>query len=990
MSRIAGLWHEPLGVDFSRAFVRGLRARMGAAPPEAMARTTLLVPTRRMARRVTEELRAGPACLLPRIETVSDLAPLVPDPLGRAEAGPLRLRLRLTALVRRQLESQDGLAPPSAAFDLAGSLLALLSEMQEEGVAPEALERIEAGQLSAHWQRSLAFLRIVAGVAEPAGLVTEAARQAACLDALAAAWAAAPPPGPVIVAGSTASRAPTLRLMRLVLGLPEGAVVLPGLDADMPDAPWDDLRAGDAPAGAQDHPQYRHAAALHALGRARADCPPWSGTAPAAPARNRLISLALRPAPVTDAWSVEGPDLTGVTEACAGLTLIEAPEPGMEALTIALGMREALEHGRRVALISPDRTLTRQVAAQLDRWGIEPDDSAGRPLSQSAPGRLLLMTAEMRGRAVEAEALAALLKHPVCHSSPARARHLARAREMERRLLRAGPLANPTRPAILAWAREAGAADAWAEWCADAVARLAQAPARASLAEHVAEHLDLAGRIAGGSGLGEARPGERPTGALWDGPAGRAALALMTRLAREAGELSMPLGAGDYARMLHALMSAEEVRDPFSPHPDVMIWGALEARVRSADLVILGGLNEEAWPAQPAPDPWLNRRMRAEAGLRAPERVVGLSAHDFQQAASGAEVWLTRARRGAEAETVPSRWLNRLLNLLGGLEREGPEAVADMRARGAAWLGLAEAMRAPRPRHEAPRAPRPAPRPPAAARPAQLSVTAVETLIRDPYDIYARHVLGLRALDPLRQGPDARLRGTALHEAMEVFAREVPGRLGEGAAEALRAAMAGVLEARLPWPGARAVWLGKFDRMAPAFLEAERARRAEGRPRLLERPGRMALPGLDVVLTAKADRLDEGPDGISVYDYKTGPLPGPKQQAHFAKQLALEAWMVAEGAFDEIGPRPVARAAYLRIGAAYADMPVDLGAEAMAALRAGTVDLLGRYARAETGYVARLAPEALSYASDYDHLSRFGEWGDSTPATPLRVGEAAP
>src|SRR5438874_2113553 len=54
----------------------------------------------------------------------------------------------------------------------------------------------------------------------------------------------------------------------------------------------------------------------------------------------------------------------------------------------------------------------------------------------------------------------------------------------------------------------------------------------------------------------------------------------------------------------------------------------------------------------------------------------------------------------------------------------------------------------------------PEPRPPVAARPRRLSVTQIETWMRDPYGIYARHILRLRALEPLDADPGAAERGT--------------------------------------------------------------------------------------------------------------------------------------------------------------------------------------------------------------------------------------
>ena len=71
-------------------------------------------------------------------------------------------------------------------------------------------------------------------------------------------------------------------------------------------------------------------------------------------------------------------------------------------------------------------------------------------------------------------------------------------------------------------------------------------------------------------------------------------------------------------------------------------------------------------------------------------------------------------------------------------------------------------------------APRPRPMPPVAVRPDKLSLTRIATLIRDPYAIYARYVLNLRPLNPLRQEPNDRDRGTVVHKILERFVRERP------------------------------------------------------------------------------------------------------------------------------------------------------------------------------------------------------------------------
>lgn len=974
---IRGLFHEPVGTDFSVSFAAGLRDRMQGHPPEAMARVTLLVNTTRMARRVEAALAGRGATLLPRIRPVTDLAPLLPPgAAATADISPLALRLKLTQLVATLLKTSPDLAPEAAAFDLASSLATLLAEMQEEGMEPEALARIETGPLSEHWQRTLQFLTIATDWMAADGTVTPAGAQALTLHRVLDHWAAHPPQDPVIIAGSTASRAPTRALIRATLALPQGAVVLPGLDTDMTDAAWAELTAGDGP-GQQDHPQYRHAALFRDMDLTRPQVSQWGPGTPAAPARNALVSLALRPAPVTDAWRAEGPKLTDIGAACDGVTLLAAPSPGAEAAAIATGLRAALDAGRTAALITPDRTLSRRVAAQLDRWGIVPDDSAGRPLNQSAPGRLLLHLAAMRGQPVEAEPLAILLKHPLTRGGDDRAQHLAHARAFEIEVLRDGPCAFPTPATVDGWLNDpkrSRAGDAWTDWLSALLADLPAHPLDAPLADHVAGHLALMARATGGDD------------AVWADPAGRAARRVLDDLQTAApARGSVPVTARDYARILAALLQAEEVRDPYSPHPQVMIWGALEARVRTADLVILGGLNDDIWPGQPAPDPWLNRAMRHAAGLRLPDRSIGLSAHDFQQAASGREIWLSRATRTSEAETVPSRWLNRLQNLLAGIGETGQTALRDMTTRGQHWLALAATLDQPDVRPDP--APRPAPIPPATAKLDRISVTGVETLIRDPYAIYARHILRLNALNPLRQGPDARLRGSAIHDAMERFSRDLPEALPPDAADRLRRALEAELTAGSPWPGASRLWLGKFERVMDDFLAAEAQRRAIGRPAFLEQSGRMEFADPPFVLHGRADRIDDRGETLAIYDYKTGEAPGPKEQRYFAKQLLLEALMVQAGAFEGIPARPVAEAMYLRLGSAYQERQAeafgpDLIAETGRHLRA-----LMRGYQTGTPFFARLAPDMLEYASDYDHLSRFGEWDDTRRAEPKQMGQ---
>ena len=955
---IANLFALPPGADFPAELVAGLIQRMAAQPPEAMARVTLILNTQRMRRRVTDCLTRNGARFLPRLLLVTEVAAaLGPSPLP-VPLPPLRRKLELSVLLDGLLQTGTTAFPRAALYDLADSLARLMDEMQGEGVAPDRIAALDVAEHSAHWARTQAFLGIVTEALSTEGLDGEA-RSRQAIAALADQWQSRPPEGPVIVAGSTGSRGTTALLIRAVAGLANGAVVLPGFDFDQPAAVWAGM---DDALTAEDHPQFRFRRVMDLLGVGPDAVKPWTDAAPPAPDRNRLISLSLRPAPITDQWLVEGPGLPDLLAATGGMTLIEAPTERTEALAVALVLREAAETGVRAALVTPDRTLARRVTAALDRWGIRPDDSAGRPLALSAPGRLLRQVAGLFGRRLTVDALLAVLKHPLTFTGAGdlgRGEHLILTREFELQARREGP-AFPTAESLAHWAAGSGidGAEGWAVVLAETLCRL-DGMGEMPLVEVVTRNLAVVERLARGFA-------DAGAGALWDRDAGIAARAAMGELQAEAGS-GGPVTPADYGGLLRSHLAGREVRETEAAHPGIMIRGTLEARVQGADLVILGGLTEGVWPAQAPPDPWLNRAMRKTAGLLLPERQIGLSAHDYQQAVAAPRVVLSRSLRGAEAETVPSRWLNRLVNLMEGLpDRQGPEALKRMRGRGQDWLDMAAAF--DRPPGPVTAASRPSPRPPVAARPKRLSLTEISRLVRDPYAIYARHVLGLRPLDPLRPEADPRLRGVVLHAILEDFVRT-----GAKDRDSLMRIAAAVLEDRVAWPLARAVWLARIDRAADAFIRFSDG--TGGVPVLIEEKGALRLTGVDFTLTGKPDRIDRLPDGrLHLIDYKTGPAPTETQQKAYDKQLLLAAAMAEAGGFPGLDPAEVATLTYVGVKGDLTEVVTTLEPGEIAQLWAEFETLIASYARPGQGYTARRAPHKKDYVSDYDHLSRFGEW----------------
>ena len=957
------------GQAFPETLLEGLTNRLQGAAPEQWARVEVYVNTQRMHRRLAELFLQGPARLMPKFHLVTDLAhdPLLTDlPMP---VPTLKRRLEIAQLVRKLIQRVEGLAPASAVFDLANSLADLMDEMQGEGIAPDVIEGLDISDFSGHWERALQFITIVQRYFEGGEAPDKEARQRASVLALTQRWQESPPDHPILVAGSTGSRGTTFHLMKAVAGLPQGAVILPGFDFDMPRRVWAQL---SDPKTSEDHPQFRFSRLLGALDLTSEQVIPWIESAPKAAARNRLVSLALRPAPVTFHWRQEGPYLTELDQATQDITWLEAPNQRVEAKAIALRLRQAAELGQTAAVISPDRNLTRRIATALAAWNITPDDSAGIPLSLTAPGRFLLHVLDLAQPQLTSETLLVLLKHPLAHSGADRGQHLRNTRELELYLRRDGP-AFLTAQTLLQWAETKDHYRPWVDWInAKVFDRWPQGPQ--PLENWIAHHRTLA------EGLSAGLVGD--SGQLWEQAPGRdtkTAIENLTKYAPAAGDVELT----DYSAILRGVLNAGQTRNQNHVHSNILIWGTLEARVQSADLVILAGLNDGTWPEPPAPDPWLNRSLRLQAGLLLPERRIGLSAHDFQQAVGAKAVWLTRSIRSDDAETVPSRWLNRIENLLNGLEKPDDASWMDrMRARGNEWLGKVEALEAPQ---VTPPSIRPSVAPPVACRPESLPVTDIKHLIRDPYAIYAKRILDLKRLDSLTKSPDAPLRGTVIHDLLEAFLQTGPWTNAEAAKATLLALAEERLQATVPWPAARRMWLARVVRFSEWFVTQEIVRHAQIVSTKTEIKGEIDLPELNFTLRGTADRIDLLNDGTAhIYDYKTGKPPTRAQQLHFDKQLLLEVEILRRGGFPGLGSLKVTGATYIGLDNAPTELPAPIDE---ADVWSDFSKLIRAYQSAEQGYAARRAMLKAEESSDYDHLARYGEWSTNQRATIIKVSK---
>lgn len=987
--------------------------------PLSLAGATLYLPTRRacrLARDVFLDVLKTDAAILPRITPIGDIdedelvfaeyaggaSLALPDAIGGLERKLLLSQLILKWAQSDEAKTEQG-APlvasgPAAALALADDLARLIDDMTTRKVPWDTLDDLVPESMDRYFQQTLRFLKIARDawpvVLKSYNAVEPAERRDSLIVAEAARLRDAAS-GPVIAAGSTGSMPATAEFLSAIANLPNGAVVLPGLDTHLDADSWNliggksDKNGRESIPPAPGHPQF----SLHGLlQRIGIDRDAVVALAPPSGGRDVFVSEALRPAAATDRWqgALADRDVEALVEdALTGLSIVEAANPEEEALAIAIALREAVgEPEKTAALITPDRGLARRTIAALERWRVPVDDSGGDRLPETSAGIFARLVAAVALGGTEPVPLLTLLKHPLCRFEAHDGALMQDVARLERAILR-GP-----RPR----AGTAGLVQALEGFRRERPNLHPREP-RASLNDaDIDAALALVTKLAAGIGPLEGLNGaKRPlrdlaerhraaVEALSRDHLGEAS-ALADRDGRVLGELfkdilesdaaSVALSPGEYADVFNQLAADRVVRRPGAPGARVRILGPLEARLQTADRVVLAGLNEGTWPPETRSDPWLSRPMRRELGLDLPERRIGLSAHDFAQAFGAREIVLTRAAKVEGAPTVASRFLQRLAAVAGDRWKAVHE-------RGEKYLNWARALD-----HVAEPVPcrRPAPKPPVAARPTRLTVTEVETWLRDPYSIYARHILKIVPLDDIDTPPGAADRGSLIHDAIGRFNTSLKdGFPADPQSELLRIGRERFAPL-MDYPEVRTFWWPRFERIARWYAGYMQERRGTFTTLHAEVAGRRDIPLGERTFTiaCRADAIEQRPDGsYAILDYKTGQIPTEKQvRTGLSPQLTLEAAILRGGGFKGIAPAKsrVSELIYIALKGGepagsvepvkFKEGDTDSHSDAAFTSLSG---LARRFEDPAQPYLSLTIPMWASRYAEYDHLARVKEW----------------
>ncbi len=987
----------PASVSFVNNLATGL-LKETKSTPERLGSYLILLPTRRACRSLQEAFlhqTNGTPIILPKLQAFGDIdaEELSIATTGKIEIDippampPLKRQILLAHTIAKLPDFTKGVQQDMA---LARALGQLMDQIHTEGLDLKSLPHlVDRDAFAKHWQITVDFLKILSehwpNVLKENSAVDLADRRNRLILSLNEHWEKTPPSFPIIAAGSTGSIPSTAKLLKTISMLPKGAVILPGLDQILPCEAWDDIQEG--------HPQETLKELLSYLEITREEVKLWPHIVTRTDngkARESLISHVMTPAECTDNWqktqqSTSEKDKTEQT--LKQVKRYDCATPQDEAQLIAILLRETLEDKTKTAaLITPDRKLARRVAMTCRRWGIELNDSGGAPLSETPLGTYMRLCAQAALENIKPSSFLSLLKHS--HAQGAGFNNYRRAvRALDHDLLRGALPENGFN----------GLQERFQNYIQDEEGYHKPSPEILELINHLKpimtpfiekmtnglhdfssllkEHIHFAEQMASSHKTNANKQSGEEN--LWQGEEGEATASFLSELLQQATHIPR-LNGRDYLAILSQLISTVTIRPRFGTHPRLMILGQLEARLIQADRIILSGLNEGSWPPDPGHDPWMSRPMRKSFGLPAPERSITLAAHDFSQGFCNAEIFLTRAARINGVPSVPARWLQRLDTFLQAINIDPLIIRQETHQQYSTALDKHETTKPIK---------RPAPKPAIDIRPNKLSVTKIETWLKDPYAIYAQKILRLHKIDPLEKKPDAATRGTILHNILEDFTKKYPRDIPDEARNTFITLARNALEKQGEDITQHSFWMPRIIRLADWLIPHEQKWREKAQFTKAEAEGSLTLKTKltqPFTITARADRIDKMKSGGSIIiDYKSGGAYSKKKMASGElPQLPLEALILKEGGFTKNGipPQDVNNIGYWtltgsnpagKITALEDPQKVENSIELA---EQGLLNLIRVFERKETPYYAIPCLDNPPRFNDYEYLERVKEW----------------
>lgn len=543
-------------------------------------------------------------------------------------------------------------------------------------------------------------------------------------------------------------------------------------------------------------------------------------------------------------------------EFSADIEFIETKSLQEEAEVIALiALQHIQEKGTSLALVTPDRTLATYVRHACVKWNVAVDDSAGASLAECAEGKLYLNVLKLLFHPENLLSWVDILKHPlVCKV----AKNMGRDLDIKMR----GYIPDPFEFLYAyAWNTKE-AVDIWS-FLLEVMNPSKNLKSYLDKVESVLMILQV--------DIGASTEGQELQKLLTDIGSN---LASFDALAQH-----------NPVKFFTHLFQSTTIRKVCQSNRRLYIWGPLEARLMSGEAMIIGSANEGVWPVTSQPDDWATSAVREYLNLPPLERRQGLSGHDLIQLFSSKKVYVTRAQTVDGNQGIPSRWWMRFKALysVNNTSFLSSQKWEDVLHQHCCYANL---RKLPVPIEVCP---------PVEPRPRSLSVTDVGLLIRDPYAVYAKHILKLKPMEPLLPKWGNKERGIIVHEILEKI---VASSLDlDAALDVLRAKLKSMNLSSLD----HLFWNAHIQKLLVNFFSLQKRRAIDRSYAEIKGIVRLPLKNGDFTLRGTADRIDIVEDTVYILDYKTGSPPSKKMvEIGVFPQLLIEAIILQDSGFNGV------------------------------------------------------------------------------------------
>jgi ATP-dependent helicase/nuclease subunit B len=962
--------HRPFALDVARAILAQYGDNFAA-----LSQIDIFVPNRRSCRTLAEAflaVRDGKPCLLPNIQPIGDvqeddiaLSDIFTDTID--DIPPAIPSLERQILLGELIHKHRPDVPPAHIFRLAAQLAALIDHVHTESLDWTKLHDLVPAELATHWNITVDFLSVLFEhwplILQERGLIDPADRRNRLLQHKAHSLRNRKDPRPVIAIGSTGSIPATRDLLRTIAYLPQGEVILTGLDTDITEDVWEDIP--------ETHPQFYFKNLIEHIGIARGHVAPWSLLQDPTPTPSRTLFLA-QCVQGTTAISAQTID----KHALDGFQVARADNHQDEAKMIALKIRETLEFPQKtILLVTPDRSLARRVESELGRWDIQVNDSAGCKLNDTAIGTWLHITSQILQSDSTALALLSLLHHPFCRLGYHADEYRHAAELFERYILR-GPAWAGGLLDIMRITQERLTHDhvkndlkdhpdhhanilTFAQRLHDIFTPLlTRAPQ--SLATWLEQHIILSESCARTDEISG-------TDLLWRDEEGlHTAQALRDLMA--CAPLHSPLmNAMLYHDFISTYIGQQTFRPRYPRHPRVHILGPIEARFQQADVMILAGLNEAIWPRQAPHDPFMSQPMRDAFGLSPFRRRIGQAALDFYILSHTPHCFVTYSHTQNGAILAPSRWLQQMEIVLQHHHLSG---LVDTPL----YRDLVKIM--DKPTNITPTA-RPSYAPPLSARPRRISVSDLALWRQDPYGLYAKKILNLRPLDKPDMDIAPRDWGNLVHMLIEktIIQTPFPLTLWHDLSHHALSTLALPERLRIQWQS-RLRLIGQFLAGNPLAYDVMDT----------EITGTYKFHEQDFVVHGRADMIMRRHGKATIIDSKTGTIPSWTQvESGFAPQLPFLALSLLQQGFHEIpATTELDTICYWGIKGKVTEDPIKIVPytknlhDLLERNRSLVAYMIALFDNPDQAYITRPHAKYVSPYNDFDHLERTQEWSSQS------------